>query len=121
MNQTIRSNTFETNSSSTHSLILVNTETFEEFKKGKLYFVIYADKFIEEKDIPTLDAFKNEYPDFETANPYQQEDMVKDFIDEFSDGDYPEIGTYNGMDICTKEVYDKDGNKQVAFSYYIPG
>jgi len=121
MKQLIRANTFETNSSSTHSLILVDEETFNNFKKGNVYFVIYANKFVEEKDIPSLSAFKSEYPDFETANPYQQEEMVKDFIEEFSDGDYPELATYNGLDLCTREVYDKNGNKQIAFSYYIPG
>ena len=45
MRKIIRFNTFETNSSSTHSLIIISEEEFEKFKKGETYFKIDIDKF----------------------------------------------------------------------------
>lgn len=121
MKQIIRSNTFETNSSSTHSLILVDEETFNKFKRGETYLAIYGDKFLTKAEVAETDSFKSEYPDYANVSDERKEEMLDEYIEEFSDGDYPELGTYRGLDLCTKEVYDKDGNKQIAFSYYIAG
>ena len=41
MKQIIRSNTFETNSSSAHSLIIISKDTFEKWKLGDLYLSKY--------------------------------------------------------------------------------
>lgn len=121
MKQTIRVKTFETNSSSTHSLILVNSDEFEKFKNKELYFYIFADKFITKKDIATLPEFEENYPNYNDFDEQTLNESIDEFIYENCDGDYPVLGTYNSIDLCTQEVYDKDGNKQIAFSYYIPG
>lgn len=47
MKKIIRLNTFETNSSSTHSLIMCTKETYEKWKSGELLFDKYAEKFVE--------------------------------------------------------------------------
>lgn len=42
----IRIGTFETNSSSTHSLTIVSEEDFEKWKVGELIFQKYEDKLV---------------------------------------------------------------------------
>ena len=51
--ETIRIGTFETNSSSTHSITMCMEDEFEKWKKGDLYYLISEEKFLnkEEKDI----------------------------------------------------------------------
>ena len=44
--KTIRVGVFETNSSSTHSLTLVNAEDFEKWKRGELLFDKYKQKLV---------------------------------------------------------------------------
>lgn len=121
MKQNIRHNTFETNSSSIHSLILVNVDQFEKFKNKELYFLIAQDKFITKNEISELADFKSENPNFNNLNSDEKIRAVQEFIEDFSDCDYPILATYHSLDLCTQEVYDKDGNKQIAFSYYING
>lgn len=121
MKQTIRYNSFETNSSSTHALIIVDKIEFEKFKNGETYFNIGDDTFIVKKDIVKLDDFKCEYRDFEKFTEEELEDAIDEFIDNYCDCDYPVLGTYHSLDLCTENVYDKDGNEKVAFSYYING
>ena len=41
----IRKNVFETNSSSVHSLCICTEEEFDAWKKGKLYYDYWNDKF----------------------------------------------------------------------------
>lgn len=45
MKKNIRFNVFETNSSSVHSLCICTEEEFDAWKKGKLYYDYWDDKF----------------------------------------------------------------------------
>jgi len=99
MKQTIRIGTFETNSSSTHSLILVNVDEFEKFKNKELYFYIWGDKFLKKEEIAELEDFKSEYPDYKELDDSEKETAINDFICDFSECDYPVLGTYHSMDI----------------------
>lgn len=47
----IRTGTFETNSSSTHSLSVYRTERYNAFKNGELYIDAYNDAFISEDEL----------------------------------------------------------------------
>ena len=51
--ETIRIGTFETNSSSTHSITMCMEDEFEKWEKGDLYYLISEERFLnkEEKDI----------------------------------------------------------------------
>lgn len=51
--ETIRYGTFETNSSSTHSITMCMEDEFEKWKKSDLYYLISEERFLnkEEKDI----------------------------------------------------------------------
>lgn len=50
MRQTIRFNTFETNSSSTHSICICSDEEFNKFKNGKLFFSDWGREFLTEEE-----------------------------------------------------------------------
>lgn len=121
MKQVIRSDTFETNSSSYHTLIVISKELYDKFiKEDDIYFMPYGDKqFITDRDVPTLDDFKEEYPEFEELDEYSKEDAIHDFIGNYFNVDYG-IGFSSWyLDAPTATVYDKDGNEQVAMSIYI--
>ena len=51
MKVTVRQGTFETNSSSTHSLSVYNTERWNAFKNGELYIDTYNDSFVSEDEL----------------------------------------------------------------------
>ena len=121
MRKIIRFNTFETNSSSTHSLIIISEEEFEKFKSGQTYFKIYDDTFLTREEISKSELFLRECPNYVNANEFEKEEILSNFLDEFCDSDYPEFASYQWLDLVTREVYDKDGNKQIAFSYYVNG
>ena len=119
MKQTIRYNTFETNSSSVHSLTLIDKETFEDFKKNKLFYDADTASFHKYDELPNLSAFKDECPDFDTLPKDVQEYKIKYFIENFFDTDYAAGYTYNYLDVESLPVYDEHGNEKVAFSIYI--
>ena len=53
MKQVIRRGVFETNSSSTHSLVVVSAKEYEDFKKGKLVYDYYGEKLISKNIVAT--------------------------------------------------------------------
>lgn len=111
MKQLIRFNTFETNSSSIHTLSIVNKDDFEKFKSGELYYYRYGE-FIKREDIPYLEEFKSE--------GYKSDKDIDNFLYDFCNGDYSYLYTSGNLDYCTETVYDKEGNEKIAFSVYIP-
>ncbi len=119
MHQTVRACVYETNSSSTHSLIMVDTETFGKFKEGLLVLNFDNEEFIPIEDVASLYSFKEDFPYYEGASDEDKKDMIKKYVEDQSNSDYATIGTFRSMDLCTKDCYDKDGKEQVAFSYYV--
>lgn len=113
MKQLIRFNTFETNSSSIHTLSIVNKDDFEKFKSGDLYYYRYG-QFIKREDIPNLEEFKTEGYKSDTDID------IDSFIYDFCDGDYSYLYTSDHLDYCVETVYDKEGNEKIAFSVYLP-
>ena len=121
MRQLIRCNLFETNSSSTHTLSIVNKKEFEDFEQNKLFYYPSYDVFKSYKDIPNLNEFKEEYP--EAGNETDEnkiQEYVNDFINNYFDGDYSYGYSCDYLDYKDEIVYDKDGNEKIAFSVYIP-
>ena len=51
MKVTVRQGTFETNSSSTHTLAIYKTGTWKKFEDGELYFDAYQGVFYTEEEI----------------------------------------------------------------------
>lgn len=121
MKQSLRLETFETNSSSTHTLVIIDKETFEKFKKQELFFNIYADTFESKEDIiKNSSDFKSMFPDYEIYNEEGLEKAFKDFKYEYMSGDYPTYACIND-DVQYMQTFDKDGNETYAVSIYIPG
>lgn len=87
--KTVRFGTFETNSSSTHSLVMCSSEEFEDFKAGKLYFDKYNDCLCTPEEIDkdeeysyiTYDEFLNmdNYETFEDSYKTKNGDSVVAF------------------------------------------
>ena len=120
MRQTIRLNTFETNSSSYHTLIIMSKDEFEKFKNGELYFAPHQDRiFMTDKDIPEIDEFKIDNKDYENLSEKELTAAIDVFKDEYFDTDYALGYSYDYLDSCTETVYDKEGNEKVAVSIYI--
>lgn len=118
---TFRRNTFETNSSSTHSLSVVSKTDWEKFKAGELYFASDNYNLISDEDIPELSAFKEEYPEFNDQPEDVKKYLISRFIKDNLDDEYAPIYSYRYLDPPSELVYDKSGNEMMAFSFYFYG
>lgn len=119
----VRKSTFETNSSSTHSLVMAIKSDFDKWQNGELYYCLWGDKkigaesgnfytkeqvieFCRRKGIP----FESEDEDDDWCE--RREDFVT--YDEFCDTEYLEIETYSyktpsGETIKAVAKYGYDG------------
>lgn len=90
MKQQVRKGIFETNSSSTHTLSLVNKEMWEKFKNNNdVYFSIYENNSLATKeDIEKSNDYKNfvedYYPNFNNLNKDEKDDVFKEYLAEES-------------------------------------
>lgn len=121
MQQITRHKTFETNSSSMHSLILVDEKTYKDWENNELWFRPNTDSFYTKQEIIESDAFKYENPNYDELNELEKIKAFDDYMREFSDTDYAEFYSCHYIDKASQEVYTKDGEKKIAFSYYISG
>ena len=88
--KTIRANIFETNSSSTHSMIILTEEEYNKLESGELY--LNDDEVItkeEAKNIFLKDMNKDKY---EYDDNLSFEENIKNYLDEFEyySGEYPQ-------------------------------
>lgn len=76
----IRLNTFETNSSSVHTLVIADDDTYEKWNKGELYYDLENDNFV------TFEQAKELDPTF--PYPIDEEDLQKyEFFFYYDDND----------------------------------
>lgn len=106
MKVTVRQGTFETNSSSTHSLSVYNTERFNAFKNGELYIDYYNDAFITEDELRerynAAVSEKGDYP-------------IEDWMRDEAIFDY---STYSDMyEVLTEEIEDAGVTAVSIFGY----
>ena len=85
MRQLVRSHTFETNSSSTHSLTIMTEDQFNQFRDGNLFYDDWKEKFYTYEELKermlettTLEEVKNDYTDY-----YGEEESDFDSPEEF--------------------------------------
>lgn len=117
----IRHNVFETNSSSTHSLILCSAEEKDLLDKGKMYIIANGIYTEEERIWNAIDLYKHNFPiegdgmDFYSKN----QDLVEDFytqnncytvytLEEWSDD----------CEIATASYTTKNGETVIGISKY---
>ena len=88
--KTIRANTFETNSSSTHSMIILTEEEYDKLESGELY--------LDDDEVITKEEAKNIFLKHMNENKYMYDDdlsfeeNIKNYLDEFEyyPGEYPQ-------------------------------
>ena len=123
--RTIRRGTFETNSSSTHSITMCMESDYEKWKNGEMYWHRWNDELVSkeeaEKEMAKLrEEFIADNPDFDENNEewkeeleqYINEDKMYYTYEEFNDYDYIEYETF----VDTFET--PQGEKVVSFGYY---
>lgn len=78
----IRRGVFETNSSSTHSLVICNDQEYNDWKNRKLLYDIYSEKFVDtNKFVITPDQYQEgqqHYEDHKTKCMKDWVDLTKD-------------------------------------------
>lgn len=104
----IRIGTFETNSSSTHTLAIVSKEQFDKFKSGGLYMDLYSDeKFYTKEDVSKV--FAKEIADYHDGN-----------VDNYIESNLVDYDGYQNTELETfeREYETEHGDKIVAFGKY---
>ena len=69
----IRRNVFETNSSSTHSLIICSDKTYNDWMDGKVVYDSYDEEFVEAKQPTEHDFHKAEVMYMENKSDYMKD------------------------------------------------
>ena len=123
--RTVRRGTFETNSSSTHSITMCMESDYEKWKNGEMYWHRWNDELVSkeevEKEMAKLrEEFIADNPDFDENNEewkeeleqYINEDKTYYTYEEFNDYHYIEYETF----VDTFET--PQGEKVVSFGYY---
>lgn len=72
----VRRNVFETNSSSTHSLVICSDKTYNDWMDGKVVYDSYDEEFVEAKQPPEID-----FPKAEAMYTENKSDYMKDWKD----------------------------------------
>lgn len=88
--KTIRANTFETNSSSTHSMIILTEEEYDKLESGELY--------LNDDEVITKEEAKNIFLKHMNEDKYMYDDdlsfeeNIKNYLDEFEyyPSEYPQ-------------------------------
>ena len=91
--KTIRYGTFETNSSSTHTLVMMSKAEYVKFKAGETYFLDYPESFVPKEKVEkeAADA-KMELEDFVQDSDYKSFDDFGEGYEDF----YQEYKTPSG-------------------------
>lgn len=141
MKQLIRKNTFETNSSSTHSLSICSEEEFEKFKNGETLFDGWKEEFkskqealesiLEDHSVESIIEDYIEYEgyfdkeDYEQATQEEKDRMFDEALEWYlsSQTDYKDYDHYIGDEQEDYETFEQhyittNGDKIVAFGYY---
>lgn len=137
MKQTIRLGTFETNSSSTHSLVMCSAEDYQKWYDGEFLINPYSEEFVKKQEIieKTLKEHKKEeileyWYDFDEEEYNDADEERKERI--FQEAlynylrEYYEIFPYEDYWDKYEEYYEtfeqhyttKNGDEVVAFGYY---
>lgn len=121
MRQTVRNKVFETNSSSIHTLTIIDKDTYDKFESGELWFCRDNEELVSKKDILNMPDFKNDCPNYNKLSKKDKEKALNDFIENNVDNDYSLLSTYDWVDIKYIDCYDKNGNPMIAVGIYLPG
>ena len=79
--KTIRANTFETNSSSTHSMIILTEEEYDKLESGELY--LNDDEVITKEEAKNIFLKHMNEDKYMYDNDLSFEENIKNYLDEF--------------------------------------
>lgn len=124
--KTIRYGSFETNSSSTHSITMCMESDFLKWKNGEMYWNRWDEKLVPKEEVEKefakiREEFISENPGFDENDEEWQEELEK-YINE--DGKtYYSYENFNDYDYMEYETYEDsfktpNGETVVAFGYY---
>ena len=116
----IRRRTFETNSSSTHSITMCSESDFDKWKKGEMYWNRWNEELVPkeevEKEMAKLkEEFISEHPDYD-KDDIDWEEQLEDYLN--SDKEYYTYEEFNDYDYIEYETFEDSYDGVVAFGYY---
>ena len=98
--KTIRNGVFETNSSSTHSVTIMNKEDYDRWQKEGLYYDFNKESFVTYDEI--VKKYLNEYDLTEIDNEDNFDEWLRDI----------------SYDVATSNIYLKDTSLEVDVTEY---
>ena len=118
--RTIRIGTFETNSSSTHSITMCMESDFLKWKNGEMYWDRWNESLVSkeevEKEMAKLkEEFISEHPDYD-KDDIDWEEQLEDYLN--SDKEYYTYEEFNNYDYIEYETFEDSYDGVVAFGYY---
>ena len=118
--RTIRIGTFETNSSSTHSITMCKESDFDKWKNGEMYWDRWNESLVSkeevEKEMAKLkEEFISEHPDYD-KDDIDWEEQLEDYLN--SDKEYYTYEEFNNYDYIEYETFEDSYDGVVAFGYY---
>ena len=116
----IRRGTFETNSSSTHSITMCKESDFDKWKNGEMYWDRWNESLVSkeevEKEMAKLkEEFISEHPDYD-KDDIDWEEQLEDYLN--SDKEYYTYEEFNNYDDIEYETFEDSYDGVVAFGYY---
>lgn len=116
----IRRGTFETNSSSTHSITMCKESDFDKWKNGEMYWDRWNESLVSkeevEKEMAKLkEEFISEHPDY-NKDDIDWEEKLEDYLN--SDKEYYTYEEFNNYDYIEYETFEDSYDGVVAFGYY---
>lgn len=116
----IRRGTFETNSSSTHSITMCKESDFDKWKNGEMYWDRWEEKLVSkeevEKEMAKLkEEFISKHPDYD-EDDVDWEEQLEDYLN--SDKEYYTYEEFNDYGYIEYETFEDRYEGVVAFGYY---
>lgn len=116
----VRRGTFETNSSSTHSITMCKESDFDKWKNGEMYWDRWNESLVSkeevEKEMAKLkEEFISEHPDYD-KDDIDWEEQLEDYLN--SDKEYYTYEEFNNYDYIEYETFEDSYDGVVAFGYY---
>ena len=117
--KTVRIGTFETNSSSTHSITMCMESDFLKWQNGEMYWNRWNDELVSKETVE--EEFLKENPEVSKEDP-DFKDKLEEYLND-DDKTYYTYEEFNDYDYIEHETYaDKyntpNGDTVVAFGYY---
>lgn len=116
----IRRGTFETNSSSTHSITMCKESDFDKWKNGEMYWDRWNTKLVSKEEVEKEIAkykedFISENPDYDETDDDWVE-RLEDYLNE--DKTYYTYEEFNDYYYIEYETFEDNYDGVVAFGYY---